>query len=145
MEAFPSLKTSTFSAPLASQSSSSICSPQAKVERRTHRAGNKSAAMEWVWRKAKKAMCAGFCVHLPTITGDLYYSTNGPHTSNMLSLDSTAITALHEPLLNSPVVAASAKAGTLWRFVSGTSMGVGGRCGLKGGGKGGKIDLMSHR
>ncbi|KAG2652382.1 E3 ubiquitin-protein ligase WAV3-like [Panicum virgatum] len=59
--------------------------------------------MEGVWRKAKKAMGAGLCVHLPAVAGD-----REGGASDAVSLDSAA--AAHASAPNTPAATATAEA-----------------------------------
>jgi len=46
--------------------------------------------MEGVWRKAKKAMGVGLCVHLPAVAGDREGGASERRASDAVSLDSAA-------------------------------------------------------
>ena len=63
--------------------------------------------MEGVWRKAKKAMGAGLCVHLP-VAGDGEGGASERRASDAVSLDSAA--AAHASAPNTPAATATAEA-----------------------------------
>ncbi|XP_062222743.1 E3 ubiquitin-protein ligase WAV3-like [Phragmites australis] len=72
--------------------------------------------MERVWRKAKKALGAGLCVHLPTIAGDREDGASERRASDAHSLDSSAAAAaVHASAPNTP----AAESGALRRSKSG--------------------------
>uniref|UniRef100_A0A0D9VIE6 RING-type domain-containing protein n=1 Tax=Leersia perrieri TaxID=77586 RepID=A0A0D9VIE6_9ORYZ len=71
--------------------------------------------MEGMWRKAKKALGAGLCVHLPAVAGDREDAASERRASDALSLDASAA-YLSAP--NTPA-AALAGAGPLRRSKSG--------------------------
>lgn len=68
--------------------------------------------MEGAWRKAKKALGASLCVHLPAVAGDRADGASQRRASDALSLDSSAAALLTEP--NTP-----AESGALRRSKSG--------------------------
>ena len=64
--------------------------------------------MEGVWRKAKKAMGVGLCVHLPAVAGDREGGASERRASDAVSLDSAA--AAHASAPNTPAATATAEA-----------------------------------
>nr|CAB3447257.1 unnamed protein product [Digitaria exilis] len=73
--------------------------------------------MEGAWRKAKKALGAGLCVHLPAVAGDREDAATERRASDAVSLDSTA--AAHASAPNTPAATATAESGALRRSKSG--------------------------
>nr|CAB3450389.1 unnamed protein product [Digitaria exilis] len=75
--------------------------------------------MEGAWRKAKKALGAGLCVHLPAVAGDREDASSERRASDAVSLDITA--AAHASAPNTPAATATAPAesGALRRSKSG--------------------------
>ena len=65
--------------------------------------------MEGVWRKAKKALGAGLCVHLPGVAGDREDGASERRASDAVSLDSAA--AAHASAPNTPAATATAPPG----------------------------------
>ncbi|XP_062219680.1 E3 ubiquitin-protein ligase WAV3-like [Phragmites australis] len=74
--------------------------------------------MERVCRKAKKALGAGLCVHLPSVAGDREDGASERRASDALSLDSAAAAA-HASAPNTPAATDTAEAGALRRSKSG--------------------------
>ncbi|KAL6633966.1 hypothetical protein ACP70R_026637 [Stipagrostis hirtigluma subsp. patula] len=72
--------------------------------------------MEGVWRKAKKALGAGLCVHLPAVAGDRDDGASERRASDARSLDSAA--AVHASAPNTPAASAGVD-GALRRSKSG--------------------------
>jgi len=64
--------------------------------------------MEGVWRKAKKALGAGLCVHLPAVAGDREGGASERRASDAVSLDYAA--AAHASAPNTPAATATAEA-----------------------------------
>ena len=64
--------------------------------------------MEGVWRKAKKAMGVGLCVHLPAVAGDREGGASERRASDAVSLDYAA--AAHASAPNTPAATATAEA-----------------------------------
>jgi hypothetical protein len=86
--------------------------------------------MEGVWRKAKRALGASLCVHLPAVAGDREDGgASERRASDALSLDSTA--AAHASAPNTPAATAAPEAAALLRR-------------SKSGGKSSKVRLHFH-
>jgi hypothetical protein len=73
--------------------------------------------MEGALRKAKKALGAGLCLHLPAVAGDREDGASERRASDALSLDSSAAHLVPPP--NTPAVTAAAESSALRRSNSG--------------------------
>jgi hypothetical protein len=73
--------------------------------------------MEGALRKAKKALGAGLCLHLPAVAGDREDGASERRASDALSLDSSAAPLVPAP--NTPAVTAAAESSALRRSRSG--------------------------
>lgn len=76
--------------------------------------------MDGVWRKTKKALGAGLCVHLPAVAGDREDGgASEPRASDAVSLDSTAAAYASAPNTPAATATATAEARSLRRSISG--------------------------
>ncbi|TVU29190.1 hypothetical protein EJB05_20748 [Eragrostis curvula] len=76
--------------------------------------------MEGAWRKAKKALGAGLCVHLPAVAGDREDVASERRASDAaLSMDSSAAALVSAPNTTPTALTAAAESGALRRSKSG--------------------------
>ncbi|KAK3158474.1 hypothetical protein QOZ80_2AG0137720 [Eleusine coracana subsp. coracana] len=73
--------------------------------------------MEGAWRKAKKALGASLCVHLPAVAGEREDGASERRASDALSLDSSSAPLVSAP--STPAVTTAAESGALRRSKSG--------------------------